>query len=110
MFLNNPAGETEAKPRTGCLGAGKGRENTLEHFRCKTGAVVQNGIYFADQTTSNAVGIFVYDLETRRIREVSKTEKPLSVTDSGFALSPDRKFILYTQIDQSGSDIFLLDH
>jgi Tol biopolymer transport system component len=73
-------------------------------------AVVEQGIYFADQEGSAPPGgIFFYDLATRKIRQVSRTDKPLAVTDSAFAVSPDRRHLLYTQVDQSGSDLFLLD-
>jgi Tol biopolymer transport system component len=74
-------------------------------------AIVEHGIYFGDQAGSAATGgIFFYDLATKKVRQVSKTDKPLAVTDSAFAVSPDRRYILYTQVDQSGSDLFLLDH
>ena len=73
-------------------------------------AIVEQGIYFADQPgTAGPGAIFFYDLATRKVRLVAKTEKPLAVTDSAFAVSPDRRYILYTQVDQSGSDLFLLD-
>ena len=35
---------------------------------------------------------------------------PLSLAGSGFALSPDRRYLLYAQVDQAGSDILLLEH
>jgi Tol biopolymer transport system component len=73
-------------------------------------AIVEAGIYFADQSAPGGPGeILYYDLASKKTRLVSKTEKPLAVTDSGLAVSPDRKHILYTQIDQSGSDLFILD-
>ena len=43
------------------------------------------------------------------MRLISRVDKPFAVTDSAFAVSPDRRTILYTQIDQSGSDIYLVD-
>jgi Tol biopolymer transport system component len=73
-------------------------------------AVVENGIYFADQDGSNgAGGIFFYDFANRKIRLISRVDKPFAVTDSAFAVSPDRRSILYTQVDQSGSDIYIVD-
>jgi Tol biopolymer transport system component len=69
-------------------------------------AVVENGIYFADQIGSSSTGgIFFYDLATKKVRQIAQADKPFAVTDSAFAVSPDRRHILYTQIDQSGSDI-----
>lgn len=73
-------------------------------------AVVENGIYFADQEVSSGPGgIFFYDFAGRKVRLISRVDKPFAVTDSGFTVSPDRRSILYTQIDQSGSDIYLVD-
>ena len=74
-------------------------------------AVVENGIYFADQSDlGGPPGIYFYDFAGRRVRQVSRVDKPLAVTDSALAVSPDRRYLLYTQVDQSGSDILLLDH
>ena len=72
-------------------------------------AVVEDGIFFADQVGRSPGGIFFYAFGSRKIRQVSKVDKPFAVTDSAFAVSPERRHILYTQIDQSGSDILMLD-
>jgi hypothetical protein len=73
-------------------------------------AAVESGIYFADQAgSSNSGGIFFYDFASRKIREIARVPKPFAVTDSAFAVSPDRRYILYTQIDESGSDINILE-
>ncbi len=73
-------------------------------------AVVENGVYFADQTgTSNSGGIFFHDFATRKIRQIAEVQKPFAVADAGFAVSPDRRYILYTQIDERGSDINILE-
>jgi Tol biopolymer transport system component len=73
-------------------------------------AVVENGIYYADQAGPGTPGgIYFYDFATKKTRQVSRTDKPFAVTDSAFAISPDRRSILYTQVDQSGSDLFILD-
>ena len=79
--------------------------------------VVENGIYFADEPAptdrrdngSPSGVIYFYEFATRQSREISRVDKPLAVTDSAFAVSPDRRYILYTQIDQSGSDINILE-
>ncbi len=74
-------------------------------------AVVEDGIYFADQPASGTPpAIDFYDLASRRIRQVWPVERPLAITDSAFSISPDRRSILYTQVDQSGSDILMMDH
>jgi Tol biopolymer transport system component len=74
-------------------------------------AVVEDGIYFADQPDFNGpAGIYFFDFAGRRKRRVTVLDKPLAVADSAFAVSPDGKNLLFTQIDQSGSDILMMDH
>jgi Tol biopolymer transport system component len=73
-------------------------------------AVVENGIYFADQKDDDAAGgIFFYDFGSGKIRRIVEVHKPFAVADSAFAVSPDRRYILFTQIDESGADINILD-
>jgi Tol biopolymer transport system component len=72
-------------------------------------AVVENGIYFSDQTGASPGGIFFYEFSNQKIRQIGEVNKPFAVTDSAFAVSPDRRYILYTQIDQSGSDIKIME-
>jgi hypothetical protein len=74
-------------------------------------AVSEDGVYFADEAgPAGTRGLYFCEFATHRIRQVSKIEKTLAVSDSGLALSPDRQRLLYTQVDQSGSDILMLDH
>ena len=42
-----------------------------------------------------------------RIRNIAPIEK---LVDFGFSVSPDRKFVLYTQVDQIGSDLMLVEN
>jgi hypothetical protein len=73
-------------------------------------AVSDDGIYFADEPGEPATrGIYFLEFASGRVRPVSKIEKMLAVTDSGMALSPDRQHLLYTQVDQNGGDILMLD-
>jgi Tol biopolymer transport system component len=73
-------------------------------------AVTKTGIYFADQPGSGPPGgIFFYDFATRKVRRIATTDKPLAITDSAFAVAPDGRHLLYTQIDQAGADLFILE-
>jgi dipeptidyl aminopeptidase/acylaminoacyl peptidase len=73
-------------------------------------AVSEDGVYFADESgPGGARALYFCDFAARHIRLLFKIEKPLAVADSGLALSPDRQRLLYTQVDQSGSDILMLD-
>lgn len=43
-------------------------------------------------------------------RRIGMVDGPPAVADSGFAISPDGRYLLYAQVDQSGSDLLLLEH
>jgi len=71
-------------------------------------AAVDNGIYHLDTTREPKMAFFnitthsdtqVFDLENRPVREVA-----------GLAVSPDKRTILYTQLDASSSDIILVEN
>jgi hypothetical protein len=44
-----------------------------------------------------------------RVSQIATSDRPPIVGDSAMALSPDGRALLYTQVDQSGSDIMLAD-
>ena len=74
-------------------------------------AVARDGIYFADGPPGTAQpGIYFLDFASGNRSLVSPVKKPFAVADSAFALSPDERRILYTQIDQSGSDVIIADY
>ena len=73
-------------------------------------AFTDSGIYFVP--TSNALGssIQFLDLETNRIATVATLGKQLNTGEAGgLALSPDGKWLLYTQMDEQGSELMLVD-
>jgi Tol biopolymer transport system component/DNA-binding winged helix-turn-helix (wHTH) protein len=71
-------------------------------------AVVENGIYYLDTTAKPGINFF--DLATHRITRVFDLENRPAREASGLAISPDRKTILYTQLDVLNSDIILLEN
>ncbi len=73
--------------------------------------VVEDGIYFVDRPQrGQPLGIFFYRFSNKSINKIWTFERIGAISDSAFSVSPDRRFILFTQIDLSGSDIFLMDH
>ena len=48
-----------------------------------------------------------FDFERRRLRQIAVLEKAPAMGDSGLAVSPDGRYVLFSQIDQSDSDIML---
>jgi hypothetical protein len=71
-------------------------------------AVVEDGIYYLDTTTKP--GISFFDSTTHRITRVFDLENRPAREDPGLTVSPDKRTILYTQLDASDSDILLVEN
>ena len=71
-------------------------------------AVVENGIYYLDMKTKP--GIDFFNFTTNRTARVFDLENRPASGDPGLAVSPDRKSILYTQLDVLNSDIVLVEN
>jgi hypothetical protein len=71
-------------------------------------AVVENGIYYLDKTTKPAIAFF--ELTTHRTTRVFDLENPAAREAPGLAVSPDKKTILYTQLDALNNDIILVEN
>jgi eukaryotic-like serine/threonine-protein kinase len=70
--------------------------------------VVDEGIYFIptpDPTAGYSIQFFSF--ATRKMTPITKIEKPANL---GLSVSPDRKWILYSQIDQQSSDLMLVEN
>jgi Tol biopolymer transport system component len=72
--------------------------------------VVENGIYFATAATPSQPLVEFFDFATGRTTQIARLEKPVNRSDPGLVVSPDRRWLLFTQLDQSGSDIMLMEH
>jgi Tol biopolymer transport system component/DNA-binding winged helix-turn-helix (wHTH) protein len=71
-------------------------------------AVVENGIYYLDTTAKP--GIDFFNLTTHRTTRVFDLENRPAKFAPGLAVSPDKKMILYTQLDALNSDIILVEN
>lgn len=71
-------------------------------------AVVENGIYYLDMQAKP--GIDFFDFTTHRTTRVFDLENRPASGAPGLAISPDRKSILYTQLDALNSDIVLVEN
>jgi hypothetical protein len=71
-------------------------------------AVVENGIYYLDMTAKP--GIAFFDATTHRTTRVFDLENRPARQAPGLALSPDKRTILYTQLDALNSDVILVDN
>ena len=48
------------------------------------------------------------DFATGKVIEIAAMERPPLTSDGGLAASPDGQWLLYTQLDNSGSDIMIV--
>jgi Tol biopolymer transport system component len=67
-------------------------------------AIAEGGVYFVPVRKPTSIQFLSFD--TNQMRSVLNFEKPLG----GLALSPDGRWILFTQIDQAGSELMLVEN
>lgn len=70
--------------------------------------VVNNGVYYLDPTTK--FGINFFDFATHRTRRLFDLGNRPARQVAGLAVSPDKKTILYTQLDALNNEIILVDN
>ena len=78
-------------------------------------AIVDKGIYFVPwPDMASGYSIQFLDLQTNQIRRIASFERPLGsgdlVDDSGLAISPDGRWILYPQADQQAAELRLVEN
>ncbi len=67
--------------------------------------LVPNGIYFTQQNAPRTVSF--YDFATQQTHTIFSVERDL---DDGISVSPDGRYMLYSQIDESNSNIMLVNN
>jgi Tol biopolymer transport system component len=73
-------------------------------------AAVNEGIYFVNLEEKQHPVIEFFSFATGRVRHIASMEKEVVQWTPGFAISPDFRWILYAQVDQSDSDIMLVEN
>ena len=75
-------------------------------------ALSGQGICFFDRSGSTGTALQFYNFATGRVtlfREFSKDTR-VDTGDTALTVSPDGRWILYTQLDQSGSNLMLVEN
>jgi len=72
-------------------------------------AVADDGLYFINPEGKDGVTMEFFDFATRKVRQVGKLGK-VPIGTIGITVSPDRRQILYVQIDNDGQDIMLVEN
>jgi Tol biopolymer transport system component len=96
------------------LPVGGGQETpVLDHHRAgywRAWDVVADGIYFATAEVPSRPVIEFFSFATGQVTQIAQLEKPIFTTDQGLTVSPDQRWLVYVQIDQSGRDIMLVEN
>jgi Tol biopolymer transport system component/predicted Ser/Thr protein kinase len=71
-------------------------------------ALAEKGVYFAEPEEKGGV-IKLFNFATRKVTRVVTMEKPPILT-SGLAVSPDGRWLLYSQLDVESADIMLVEN
>lgn len=93
--------------------AGGEESFVLDHHRAgywRYWAVVEQGIYFATAEQPKQPLIEFFRFATGQVTTVAVLEKELGRATSGLAVSPDGRWLIWSQLDQIGSDIMLLEN
>jgi Tol biopolymer transport system component len=67
---------------------------------------VENGVYYMHRRKAQEPAIEYLDFATHKTRTVHELQKP-PAWGGGMAISPDRKSLLFTQVDRDGSSLFV---
>jgi Tol biopolymer transport system component/DNA-binding winged helix-turn-helix (wHTH) protein len=73
-------------------------------------ALTEKGIYFATAIAPSQPVIEFFNFATGKITHIATLDKPISRSDPGISISADRRWLLFAQMDQSGSDIMIVDN
>ena len=68
-------------------------------------AVAVKGVYFVAPHPNGTSAVQVLSFATSKVTTLGVIHRPVGF---GLSVSPDERFILYTQVDQAGSDLMLL--
>jgi hypothetical protein len=89
------------------VGGGEERQ-VLSSVVFRNFALVDNGMYFIPEPGPDGkYSIQFLNQATRKTEIVAKIQGP---PDRGLSVSPDRRYLLYTQRDQAGSDLMLIEN
>lgn len=71
--------------------------------------VTEKGIYYATASAPSQPVIEFFSFETGKYSTIYTLDRQISRSQPGLAVSPDGRSLLFTQLDQSGSDIMLVE-
>jgi Tol biopolymer transport system component/tRNA A-37 threonylcarbamoyl transferase component Bud32 len=81
-------------------------ELVLDSIRARNFTLAGKNVYYV-KSESGKTTVQVLDLGARKSRVLFETSKPARL---GLSVSPDQRWILYSQVDSSGSDLMLMEN
>lgn len=115
-YTKRPGSPTAGGPRGSLwrVPVGGGEEVELASALPPLGAfqVTERGVFYLLPTgeAERALHFFDFSARTSRVVVTLAAEKLLMRGAGGFSVSPDGRHLLYTQVDQSGSDLMLVEN
>jgi Tol biopolymer transport system component len=95
------------------VGIDGGEENPVAELAnagfWRSWVVTESGVYYISRAEKPPYRLKHFDFATRRTEEIWTTEKQPLRYHSGLSASPDAKWLLYSQYDQSTSNIMLTE-
>jgi Tol biopolymer transport system component/serine/threonine protein kinase len=83
----------------------------LDNVRDWNVALAKDGIYFARANNkSGGATIEFLSFSTNQVRSIATFDKPVGAGNGDLAVSPDGRWLLYTLLDQAGSELMLVDN
>jgi len=115
LAIESTNGQWLYYPKDGTTGAlwkmptsGGKESQVLESVYKAAFAIVEKGIYFVPgPDSSGRYSIQFLDFATKKVRFITTIEMPIS---EYLSVSPDGRWILYSQFDQAGSDLMLVEN
>ncbi len=72
--------------------------------------VARAGLFFVSPLPPDGAEVDMYGFSSGRLRRVARLERDPPFSDSGFAVKRDGSKMLYSQVDQSSSEIILVEN
>ena len=77
----------------------------------RRGALLDEGICFLNRRATPRFTIEFFNFATRQTTRVTTVEKDADIPGPrGFAVSPDRRWVLYKRVDQIENDLILVEN
>ncbi len=93
--------------------AGGAETLVLDHHRAgywRQWTVVEEGIYFATAERPLQALIEFFSFATGRVTLVATLQRGFDIGSSGLSVAPDSRWLIWSQIDQLGHDIILMEN